>query len=213
MSDARMLETGTGAFLLENGNFRALESYAGAVVYTDDFNRADGNLTAPWVLDGLNYKILSNTCHRDASHGGRDFCQYGVDLGSPDMYVEADVGPNNAAWGSHFMCVNVRLSALEPATGYIAYINGSVNFYCEIGRSVASIYTVVASTSTTAVTNSPFRIRFEVQGSALRVYKDGVLMVSGTDSVITTGNYAGLNSDGASDGAGAYYDNFACGPL
>jgi hypothetical protein len=83
------------------------------------------------------------------------------------------------------------------------------------GGGTMQVTKYVAGTGTTlntytAVGTSPTpRIRFEVEGTTLRGFLNGVQKFSFTDAAIGSGNYSGIRIDGA----GNTLDNMTCGSL
>lgn len=195
----------------EGTAFRALESYvSGAVVYSDNFNRADttsvgaggAGLGAEWLG---NWQIASNQAKRSPIDL-EDFVVFLHDLGTLDMWVEADVTPN-----TQYGVVNVRRPSSNANEGYLGFWNPAEGGHWEIGMQIGASYTNVASGGTGG--GATKKLRLEAEGSALRLYADGVLQMSGTNTTINSVDfpnhrYAGLNSN-----SGPTVDNFRCGAL
>lgn len=196
----------------EGTAFRALESdVSGAVVYSDDFNRADTTTTssgglglgAEWLA--FEWQIVSNQAKR-GSFGTNDFAVFLHDLGTLDMWVEADVTPN-----TQYGVVNVRRPSSDAAEGYLGFWNPAEGGHWEIGMQIGASYTNVFSGGTGG--GATKKLRLEAEGSALRLYADGVLQLSATNTTINSVDfpnhrYAGLNSS-----VGPTIDNFRCGAL
>jgi hypothetical protein len=204
----RLLESATKRGT-EGTAFRALESYsAGGVVYSDNFNRADTTppesagtgLGAGWLA--TSWRIASNQATRT---GGNDFAIFQQDIGTLDMWCEADVTPNGG-----YGVLNLR-NEVSLANNYEAFWDVANNRY-EIGISITGPgYTTIATGGAGA--NVAHKLRFEAQGTALRLYVDGVLTVSGTNGVLNSvdspnNRYAGMNAS-----VGPTFDNYRCGPL
>ena len=207
--DARLLEQTTPrARLLEDATLvRVTEDYAAAgVVYGDDFNRADGALGAGWHYD--NWTVSGNAAFKP---GGNDFATFKTDVGSADHWVESFLTINGTA---NFGVINARRpSATDDvfsATCYMGFWSpsggGGVDAYV-IAKTVAGSYAqLVVGTSASGVTS--VKLRLEVEGTAIRLYANDVLVASTTDSSITSGNFVGFNCN-----TGPLYDWMRCGAL
>lgn len=185
----------------EGATLRALESdVTGAVVYADDFNRADGDPGANWLHSG-NYVISTNRLSRGT--GGSDYAVANFDCGSPDHWVEADAV---TAIGLYTV-INARTSPSDRGLNtYIAYLDPFTEV-AWIGKVVGGGFSTITSAAT-GFKADPNKIRLECEGTALRFYFNGTLVVSTTDPSLTSGNYCGTNAN-----ENALYDNFRCGPL
>ena len=84
-----------------------------------------------------------------------------------------------------------------------------------IGKTVAGTYTTIASLDRTAPTaGAQEKWRFEIEGTALRFFVDGVLKVSVTDTAITAAGRVGLrNSNGDSSPNINRWKAFRAAPL
>ena len=171
------------------------------VLFTDDFNRANGTLTTPWVGG---WEISSNKAIRST---GTEFALYGVDLGTLDHYIEADV------YAASFGVINIRrpsdnswngiLAFIHPDSGHavIGYVNGGSYSDLEEGTDVYETNTV------SGIGEVTHRLRLEGEGTAVRFYVDGALALTATAPSIPSGNYVGFN---AADSQ-SLFDNFECG--
>jgi len=184
---------------------------AGDLLAADDFNHADGDPGPNWVLEDPTFVIVSG---RLVHTGGRDFIAWATAMPTADYYVEADVwgygGPGNDT--SQYVIVHGRANGFGDNNCYMGYIHPTTGDLV-IGKLVGYAYSDVATAPYTRHT-PPTRLRLEMQGTALRLYADGVLVVSATDTDITAAGQPGLN---ASSSGGAehppQYDNFAVGAL
>lgn len=173
-------------------------TFSAPTAWGDNFNRANGNLGAAWTHS--TWVVASNQATKSS---GNDYATFLQDVGSADMWVEADVTPN-----AGFGVINLRHpSGTDQATAYLGFWDPAGHF--TIGKSLSGAYQDVNNPGgTTDVPTAPFKLRLEAQGTTLRLYVNGTLKMSGTDTSITTGRWAGLNA-----GTGPTFDNFRCGPL
>lgn len=189
------------------------------VVYADNFNRADGVPGSGWAHGVGSFTIASNRLAR-SSGDGSDFARFTQDIGSPDMFAEADVYHNGASvggGGNPYACLNVREDSSFGQNTYMGYYNptgeGGFGSTWSIGKMQGGSFSSVAYADATGegYPTPGSKIRLEVQGSALRLYLGAVLKVSTTDTSITTGNYAGVNCNYVTPPA--TFDNFTAGPI
>ena len=164
-------------------------------VYADDFNRADAALTTPWVnLEGVHSvsgnKVVVGTISPSISYYNQTF--------TADQWAEADIV--YVAGNGSTVSVAVRVNGSDL---YYLWINGSA--HVTISKRVSGSYSD-AGTAAATVAQS-FKARLEVQGTTLRAYADGVLVLTVTDAAISTG-LTGIIS--ATAGA-ANLDNYRCG--
>jgi hypothetical protein len=174
----------------------------------DDFNRANGALGGNWLFGTGNFTIVSNHAHCTNA----DFAVYNADTGTPDMFVEADV----LNWDATYTVIHGRTTpGTRGSNCYEAFIvpiaNGAVTTRtATIGKTVGGGYSDIpgGSATITRPNTAGCKLRLEMQGTTLRLYVDGVLAVTTTDSALTTGNYAGINAQSNGD-----FDNWSAGPV
>jgi hypothetical protein len=202
-----MLE-GTGARRLEGSGYLAVEGTA--IVYSDNFNRADTSapqgLGAAW--DAPEFFISGNATTRSGST--TDFARFQQDLGSPDHWVEARI----IGWSANYVMVNARAgaAAVSNVNCYLGFLQPG-GTTAEIGRNQGGgVGYATLSTTSNANGTADYTTRLEVQGTAIRFYVNGVLAHSTTDSLLTTGNFCGLNI-GVSPASSVRIDSFRCGLL
>ena len=186
--------------------------------YTDNFNRADGALGSGWLDNGA-FAIASNRLTRQPG-GGSDHATFTQDVGSSDMFVEADLytgGAAQAGGDNGYVCIQARNDGGVGQNAYLGFYNptgdGGFASTWQIGKVQGGGYSDVAVADATGVGYPPqgSKLRLEVEGSTIRLYLDGALKVTTTDTSITTGNYAGVNTNYVSPVTG--YDNFRVGLL
>ena len=170
-----------------------------AVLYTDNFNRADANLTTPWVLVGGSvFEVVSNTVAGQVAAGGGT-CYY--DAATPDdCYVKATYAGGSTSGGT------VGLIARWTSSGEYYYL------YIDPAAPVLSLYkydfgnTLLDTLAEGPVTNDVFEIR--VVGTSITVWRNGVEILSGTDATHATGK-CGLYSNNG--GNRQFLDDFEIG--
>lgn len=155
-----------------------------AALYSDDFNRADGALGAPWVVIEGGLAIVGN--HVTTTAGAPNTARYDHTFAA-DQWAEADV-------------TTVDIGSLLP----IVRINGADLYYLwmgnvagvlEIWKRVGGSYSKVGSS---AACPTSYKARLEAEGTTLRAYINGTLAITATDSSIATGQPGMLGSDNSS---------------
>jgi hypothetical protein len=169
---------------------------------TDDFNRANGALGAAWTYDtgSSAWNVGSNKAARGSS--GSDFAYHNTSTGSADCYAEADL---DLFITPVFVGVNARISGTLGQNLYMAFLVPGTN-QAKIGKIVGGSYSDV-NVATFSHGNT-HKLRLECQGTTQRLYVDGALVLTTTDSSITTGNLVGFNGQ-----ANSTVDNFVGGSL
>lgn len=104
----------------------------------------------------------------------------------------------------------LRYSAAADTAYQLQAINSTTNDGIDMAKWVAGVETGLAGSSFTVTLVPGDVLRFEIQGTALRGYVNGVLRSSVTDSSITTGKRAGLRGIRLGTGT-AGIDNFSFG--
>lgn len=182
---------------------------AGPFVYADDFNRA--TLLTNWkAINGASvspsFDILSNQAR--AVPSSFKAMAWVRDLGSPKHYAQVSVASHGSGG---LVAPAVRTIPYQASFG--GYWGGWQSGSWFINRNgTGSIATSAASSPTLPAV---VRLEVETNGSGnvdLRLYSDGVLKLSFTDSSgskILTGSNAALFMQGS--GADALADNFECG--
>lgn len=198
----RMLESG-GYLGTEDATLRGTEGAdaSAVVVYEDDFNRADSsNMGAPWVnFEGYisisNNKATQPDTNLHTSYYDRPF--------AADQWSEADV-----VWdtGGAMSCLCVRFNG---ANGDLYYTwRNSLNF--AIYKRQGWSWSQVGSDGPAVTLGVQMKVRLEAEGTTIRMYVDGALVITADDPSGMTDGQAGLL---ASNGMGATYDNWRGGNL
>lgn len=172
-------------------------------LYSDDFNRSDtaqasGALGVGWTSDG--WHITSNQAVRTGG-SGQDFATFVQNLSSADHWAETRRNSGN------YGVVNCRHpSGTDWQNCYMGFWSPGSNSWV-IGKAVGGGYSDVSFGTASGTPAAGTVQRLEVQGSVQRLYADNVLVATGGDTSITSGNYAGMNADGC------IFDDFRCGLL
>lgn len=171
--------------------------------YTDNFNRADNaSLGASWYSE---FGIVSNKA--SVASGGWNRSYYNTDVGSADMFVQADVTLNNT-----FEEAGLIGRAQSDSDYYKMKIDRGSGGTVYIYKTVGYGDTQLASGTITISTGVAYTLRFEIEGTALRAYVNGSLVVSTTDSTFAGGTGS---QKGGIGGTGSLspstFDNFSTG--
>jgi hypothetical protein len=193
--------TGPGSVGVRGGqgvtfdNFTAT-ALAPAVPFMDDFNRASStDLGSNWLEAAGNLEIQGN---RLIPTTALDVALYtGASLA--DVAVAANVVVS--ASGVQYAGLAARYSGPGDSNMYLGMILGiNGNFQAQIYRNVGGAWTLLASA---AVATGTGLMRFEVQGSSLRLFFNSVLVTSATDATIV-----GPGLTGVRGGNGNPFDDF-----
>jgi hypothetical protein len=155
--------------------------------YIDHFDRANGSLGSNWVTasGGTGLKIIF-TSKATATTGSTTCLSYYNASVANAQWSEVTVGTTP---GSSASSVGPALRMTDSSNFYYAWIPLGV---FEIWKCVGGSFSSVHTGNTTSVVATDV-IRFEAEGTALRLYRNGGLVISTTDSSLTSGNI-GLHS-------------------
>lgn len=195
----------TGLLVARRGSLNPRRPAAGGgPEIFDGFNRANEPLenSSDWVVDRQDADVVSNQLVVNAV---KAFHQ--TALSSDDHYVEYTyVSLGSAALGAYLR----HDSATSESNGYHARYNGQFGDW-QIYRFTSGDITFLTKErlGTGSVADGDL-VRFEISGSTIRILRNGVEMVSTTDSTHTVGKYVGLREG---RGSTATIDDFKAGPL
>jgi hypothetical protein len=153
----------------------------------DDFNRADGALTSPWVqmVGGQNIAIVSGQVHCDVS-GSYALARYNAAFAT-DQYSEVLVaGVGTGTRGAGVAC---RINPAADRQAYLAYDFFGTIRVARINGSGGPAENLLDTKNVTLVNGDVLRI--EVEGSTIRTLVNGVPISSVTDATYAAGQ-AGL---------------------
>lgn len=158
---------------------------------TDNFNRADSlDLGANWATPtgATGLQIVSNQVYGESTTGFN--VEYYVGTFTNNQYSQV-VMTVRSAGGATGVGPTVRVSA--GGNGYMVLANGGTGIILALllnggwGGQLASYGVSVPPLGAV--------IRLEAEGTALRVYEDGVLRISTTDATYATGNPGAVHSE------------------
>lgn len=167
------------------GELIAVQAVPSGGALTDDFNRADsGTLGGAWVQTsgGTVWAISSNK----AVNGPFGMAVYDSDIGSTDHYCQVEVDTTVTQYGGPTVRSDTAFSnyAGYPASADAAY-------YIDLNVSGSFISTLAAVSATIPSTSIA---KCTANGSTIQVYENGVLVLSTTDSTLTTQTRGGLTA-------------------
>ena len=158
-------------------------------LFTDDFNRADSDLSgAVWYDNEGDAKVFSNQV-RAASSGAALATPYLVDAPpSADYYTQIVVATNPSGG----MGEGAIARGVVGAQTYYMGICANNNVY--IYKRVTGTFTALASK---ALVSFPMTIKLTVSGTSLTLHINGVQELTASDSAISAAGFAGLYIQGA----------------
>lgn len=176
---------------------------------SDNFNTGTGALSASWTLidpGSANLRVLSNECAPNApgSDGGN---WWNADTFGPDQFSQftmvSPVG-GSASDGVGFGVILRASGAAGSGTFYRIVANAAGSGNIEIGRRATGAYTFIATRSSASAFVNGDVLRAEVQGTTIRVYRNGVQAGADiTDANIATGQpglgYSSTMTSGSMD--------------
>ena len=158
--------------------------------YTDDFNRANGELGANWAVDEGDIHIVTNQAESITAESFNR-ARYASALDTSDQTVSATIG--GKAYSNHG-----NVTARQMSSTFTCYAACYVDEDSSAGYRLRKIVAGVETDLATAASGSGTKlITLVVVGATQTMLVDGVEVCSATDTTITTGLYAGI----------AVYDN------
>ena len=136
---------------------------------------------------------------------------YTFNTGSNDHYTQADL-----VTGSSITGIYAGLTVRHSADGETFYLMETVNGGSAIRlmRSVNGQYTQVGTNVAVSIpTSSSTKLRLEVQNNSQRGYINDVLVISASDTTLTTGVHGGVKLSPGASLASVAVDNFTVGAL
>jgi hypothetical protein len=153
---------------------------------SDNFNRADGGLGSNWTKlnDGtfVTAQIISNQVTSSVAGSSCDSF-YNAIVWPNDQWAQVTITTSLAV---SFVGVCLRVTA--GGNAYRCYWNGTAGSSGSwfIQKKIATVFTTVATG--TATFNVGDTLLGAVSGPTLTIYKNGVLLGTGTDAIITSGS-------------------------
>lgn len=156
----------------------------------------------PWVRNpatpSTRWYLQGNQCH--CGESGAVYIS-----GNPpgaDYYAECDYIIYNDN------TVGAGLAVRQSTSDLTMYLTRYEGGRYLLAKFVAGVYTELGSYTVNHL-GTTHKLRLEVTGTAIKVYVDGVLRISVTDSSIAAAGKAGLTAGAANDvGFGRHIDNF-----
>jgi uncharacterized protein YkwD len=199
-ADSQLIAGSVGLRSFSNvqySNFQA-GNISPSLPFSDTFSTT-GSLSSSWLQRMGTFQVGGGLTKGTAGVGNL------ATLGgvtATDVSVQADVAPTSGQWAG----LVARYSGAGDMNMYFGAIMATATGYqAMIWRNAGGAWTVLASQSFTG--SSTGTLRFDVVGSMLRLYLNGNLLVSATDSVLTSGGV------GMRTFADATMDNFVANAL
>jgi RHS repeat-associated protein len=169
--------------------------------FTDDFNRANGSLGANWLNEIDGFQVSGNKALATGASGGLAVYTGAV---LADTDVSADITLPAAGSVGELLA---RYSGTGSGTSWylatLTYINATdyrINLYVNVNGTATALPGQVAD----VIPSGANTLRLVVQGSQQKVYYNGALVLSATDTQVTAPGLAGLASN-----ANVSFDNFS----
>jgi hypothetical protein len=213
------LTTGTvgvresNAITTDNFNASAITLNNVTLPFTDDFNRADGQLGPNWIDQLGNTTVQGNAALThviDPSSGDPNKFEALSTLSgvsSANVSIQADVTVPNTG-GTQYSGLVARYAGPGEQNlywGALIFSNGG--YEADIFRNVAGAWTLLNGTpvSPASATNT---LRFDVVGSSLKLFLNGNLVTFASDMAITAPGSVGLRSSN-----NITFDNFSASAI
>lgn len=201
-----------------NFSFPSLEVKAVVRYYlaSDDFSRADStDLGASWdagYTGATNLQIVSNKVRNTVITTQEADETYNAITLPANTWTQIDLATWSATAVVKYGWVIARAAGPATVTWYQATVaRNDGAFTSAIEKKVAGAGTTLSSENATTWATSDV-LRLEVVDSNLRLYRNNGLLLSSTDSAISSAGRAGLGNYIASSGVSEIeFDNFLCG--
>lgn len=175
-----------------------------ALIFSDTFTEATTTALTSHTPDtgtGWTQEVAATGAVANASGG--DYVVASANVTGDDLAVSAQPDPSTADVDVQMTLAALLTGSGSAPFGVFARWADSSNFYgvqilpaghaevdAKLYKRVAGTYTVLASVDTTWATNDI--VKLELRGTAIKVYKNGVEILSATDSSITAAGKAGI---------------------
>lgn len=194
-----------GAARIRPGYARVYISEGGRVqTATDDFNRANGSIGANWTVSSGNvFEVDTNRLKHTSASGAGGVARYTATSFPADQYASVKLAVLGNAVGP----------VVRAGASQVYLFIGSAPGYWDLVRvnyiTVAAVGLASNNAGPTPAAGDVLELRAE--GTSLRGYVNGALIVSATDSVLTSGS-PGIMGYGAAGGTDRV-DDFAAGAI
>ncbi len=170
--------------------FKCLKLYNMATLFSDDFNRSNSTtLGGNWSEASGDWSITSNKL-TTASSGG--LAVNTTSLSTADYKVKAVCQSPGDSGGSGLIARYADSSNYYLAQ--LSYESNDVQIYKNV-----SGFTLLSSNGLTLNSATDYDVRFEVEGTALRLYVDDALITDTTDSALSAEGDFGARRGGGGD--------------
>jgi hypothetical protein len=173
------------------GVLAGLEEGPGAAAQPvfDDFEDGDA---AGWTLSSGSWSVVADGASKvlkqsNPSGGARA----SLDVSnSADHMIEADVKVESFNGTEGWAGLFVRYTQINATTNNTYYITLRNSNSLSLRKSVDGVITIFGTHAMTVSVGTTYRLRLEAVGSALKAYVNGELVLSATDSELTSGRAA-----------------------
>lgn len=155
-----------------------------AVLFTDNFNRANGGLGANWTDIGAAPAIVSNQC---AFNADAVLSYWNGGTPDADCYAKCVASTLSTNPGSTGLVLRFNTGTFS---GYYAWWHGGGTPLCRIARIDGG--TPVTLGTSFAAPSAGQTVEFSIVGSTLSVYYNGALQATRSDSTYTAAGRAGI---------------------
>ena len=153
--------------------------------YSDNFDRADGEIGANWVEDNGDIDIVSNRANNQTA-GAFNRARYASALDSADHYCEAGISSAESTVDGGVTCRQASSTQTYYTAAYIEQSNGT-------GYRLRKLVAGAETDLDTAASGAGEKvIKLTVNGATQSMEVADVEVCTGTDAVITSGAYAGM---------------------
>jgi len=175
-----------------------------AVIATDDFNRANGAIGANWSDVDSTFLVSSNTAIPN-SYASDAVVRYSAATWPNDQYCLAAIRASGGGIGTGIGLVLRCSTSVQTYYRFVVDVTG-----VDIGRVVTGAFTPITTRATTwGIVTASDILKCEIQGTTIRVYKNGVQLGADiTDANIASGQ-PGLGY--SSTGSDSFLDNWEGG--
>jgi len=171
---------------------RQFDYAAAGVTYSDDFNRADGGLGSNWTLGttgtltGAAIAVVSNQAKASGSTGATNGGAYWNSGSiSADQYSEIQVPslPPTAYWVGAIVRADSTMG-----NHYLAiYFNNGGTYTIALYKMISGTWSQIGSNYTSFTATAGDIMRLSVSGTTLRIKLNSTIVITQTDSAISTG--------------------------
>ncbi len=184
-------------------------------LFTDNYNRANSNtIGAGWTerYTASNYQIVSNKIKLTGNDGNVTAAYTTSGLISPNYSVQATLNFSNLS--SLFAGVGGRMTNYSTGdfNGYMAFAEpGFQRVY--IFKRTNLVWTELGSYATPIAINTNYVLKLAMNGTGLKAYWNGALVISVTDASYIATGYTGVVTGTAYPSIAVTWDDFATEPI